>query len=128
MHLNKITIKDFYKVKDRFYEYFPNQKVLNAAQGKVYSKKIKGEAFFVRFFNRGSFIDAFKTFIFPKKEIIIYRFKINNPTNYRLFKMYMRYFYEEVFKIAGLPSFLIFWFKNKNVKYNNSIQNWLNKD
>ena len=131
MHLNKIFIKDFYEVRDRFQEFFPNQEVLNAAQVKLfhsYNEKIIGEAFFVRFFNRDSFIDAFKTFVFPKKETLIYRFKINNPTNYKLFKMYMRYFYEQVFKIAGLPSFLIFRFKNKNVKYNNSIQNWLNKD
>jgi hypothetical protein len=131
MHLNKIFIKDFYEVRDRFQEFFPNQEVLNAAQVKLfhsYNEKIIGEAFFVRFFNRDSFIDAFKTIVFPKKETLIYRFKINNPTNYKLFKMYMRYFYEQVFKIAGLPSFLIFRFKNKNVKYNNSIQNWLNKD
>ncbi len=129
MHLNKITIKDFYKVKDRFYEYFPDQKVLNAAQGKlfhVYSKKIKGEGFFIRFFNRDSFISAFMTFVFPKKEILIYRFKTYNPTNYKLFKMYVRYFYIQIFKITGLPSFLIFKYRNKNMKYNKSIQNWLN--
>lgn len=131
MHLNKIFITDFYEVKDRFKEFFPNQKVLNAAQAKLfhsYSEKIIGEGFFVRFFNRDSFIAAFKAIIFPKKEVLIYRFKINDPTNYNLFKMYMRYFYEQVFKIVGLPSFLIFRFKNKNVKYNNSIQNWVNKD
>ena len=131
MHLNKIFIKDFYEVKDQFYEFFPNQKVLNAAQAKLfhsYNEEIKGEAFFVRFFNRDSFISAFKATIFPKKETLIYRFKIRNPSNYNLSKIYIRYFYEQAFKIVGLPSFIIFKFKNKNVKYNNSIQNWLDKD
>jgi len=131
MNLNKIYIKDFNEIKDRFYKQFPNQEILNLAQQKLfhsYDEKIKGEAFFVRFFNRDSFINALITTIFPKKEMLIYKFKLTKPTKHKLFKIYVKYLYEQILKIRGLPSFLIFKFKNKNIKYTKSIQNWLNED
>ena len=132
-YLNKVLDDGFHIIKKEFSEYFPEKKVLEEAQRKLFfgsREKIDGQSLYTAILGHShvSLKRTLRRIFLPQKEMLIYRFKISKPSKYLLIKIYIRYFYEELYKILSLPYFIISSIKGSYVKDTRSIKIWLGKD
>lgn len=120
--LNKGTIQDIDRIRLLLKEYFPEKKLVQEAQHKLYdvSKTISAESF-PNGVKDPKNLNALLGIVFPSKKLLMYRYKILKPD----YKSYIKYYKEQ------LSKFFLILNRKQNSGYVNSsshLDSWLNKN
>ena len=120
--LNKGTIQDIDRIRLLLKEYFPEKKLVQEAQHKLYdvSKTISAESFPDRVKDPKN-LNALPGIVFPSKKLLMYRYKILKPD----YKSYIRYYKDQLSKI---PLVLNSRQKSGSNSHFNPLNKWLNKN
>ena len=128
---NNIAIRDLELIKSTLEEYFPEKELLAEAQDRIFrtNQRTRDDFFYSEIFMLNRLLTNISRVLIPDKIILIYKYKISKPNFFSLFKAYLINILSQLFKLRGLPFFLIKKIFNlDNIKYTNSVSLWLNKN
>ncbi|MAC86054.1 MAG: hypothetical protein CMC94_03815 [Flavobacteriales bacterium] len=120
--LNQGTIQNLDRTRLMLKEYFPEEKLVQEAQHKLYdvSRTISAESFSDRLKDPKN-LKALPGILFPSKKLLMYRYKILKPD----YKSYIRYYKDQLSKI---PLVLNSKQKSGSDSHLNPLNSWLNKN
>jgi hypothetical protein len=116
---NNGTLKNLDEARLLLKEYFPNKKLIQEAQHKLFDVRKRSEIL-LDLFKDPSYIKAFPGVLFPSKRKLIYRYKITKAD----YKSYLTYYKEQLSK---LPLILNKKQNSGYVNYSSHLDSWLNK-
>lgn len=118
--LNKGTAQNLDEARFLLKEYFPEEKLVQEAQHKLFDVSKKSEIFLDNF-QDPKYIKTFHRVLFPPKNTLIYRYKIKKAD----YKSYIRYYKQQLSK---LPLVLNRKQNSGYVNYSSPLNSWLNKN
>lgn len=128
---NNIEIKDLDLIKPHFKDCFPKKEILTEAQNRLFrtENKIHDDFFYSEIYVPNRFLSHLLRVFMPEKIILIYKYKISDPSFLNLLKAYLTNILSNIYRLRRLPFFMkrkIFY--PDNIKYSNSVSFWLNKN
>lgn len=131
IHYNNITISNINKIRSHFIDDYPNNEIILEASKRLFDtrKIVKGSNLYENINKPAKVISILAKIIFPGRNLLIYMYKVSNPTRVVIFKTYINHLFLQILKLKDLPYF-IHTKKNdkKYLKYTNIIDLWFNRN
>lgn len=118
--LNKGTIQNFDEARLLLKEYFPNDKLVQESQHKLFDVS-KRSKIFLDLFKDPTYIKTFPGVLFPSTKKLTYRYKSTKAD----YKIYIKYYKEQLSKLPLILN------RKKNggyVDFSSHLNNWFNKN
>ena len=131
MNFNNIPIEGMNDIRNFCKDSLLNDEIILNAQEKLFDihKRVQGENLYEQIYKPQKLFTILIKSLFPKRNILIYRYKIQDPTIYNILKTYLKYLFLQTSKLGY---FFIFFQNRKTssetIKYTGSIDIWFNKD
>tara|TARA_A100001234_G_C12637942_1_gene390798 strand:- start:2097 stop:3341 length:1245 start_codon:yes stop_codon:yes gene_type:complete len=131
MNFNNIPIEGMNDIRNFCKDSLLNDEIILNSQEKLFDihKRVQGENLYEQIYKPQKLFTILTKILFPKRNILIYRYKIQDPTIYNILKTYLKYLFLQTRKLG----YLFIFFQNRktsseNIKYTRSIDIWFNKD